>query len=117
MDSSLRLAAGRPSEYEDAIRELFQPLLVASGVKPEKLFIIPGNHDLDRNSIPITLSKPLKSHDQVETLWNDEENRIQLFQPFQAFYKFLKDYTGNNQPKLADIRTMEKDGKKIALLG
>jgi predicted MPP superfamily phosphohydrolase len=38
--------AGRPNEYEDAIRELFQPLLAASGVNPEKLFIIPGNHDL-----------------------------------------------------------------------
>jgi hypothetical protein len=104
--------SGRPSEYEDAIRELFQPLLAASGVKPDKLFIIPGNHDLDRDSIPMGLSKPLKSLDQVETWWNDEVKRMQLLQPFQAFYKFLKDYTGHDQPKLADIRVMEIGGEK-----
>lgn len=109
--------AGRPSEYEDAIRQLFQPLLAASGVKPEKLFIIPGNHDLDRDSIPMGLSKALKSHDQVETWWNDEVKRMQLLQPFQAFYKFSKDYAGHDQPKLADILKMEIGGKKIALLG
>jgi predicted MPP superfamily phosphohydrolase len=109
--------AGRPNEYEDAIRELFQPLLAASGVSPKRLFIVPGNHDLDRGLIPVGLSKPLKSHDQVETLWNEDEKRNQLFLPFQAFYRFLKDYTGHNQPKLADTCEFEIGGKKIALLG
>ncbi len=107
---------GQADEYEDAIRKLFQPLLDATGLKPDQLLIVPGNHDLDRELIPAGLLKPLQSNDEVEVWWNDDKKRAQLNQPFQAFYNFLLNYKGSNLPRYADIFVCEVDGKKIAFL-
>ncbi|WP_434514455.1 metallophosphoesterase [Dechloromonas sp. ARDL1] len=51
--------------YTDANRnlaenEFFAPLLKAASIKNDRLFMVPGNHDLETNKIPSTLNRLLK---------------------------------------------------------
>ena len=108
---------GQTEEYDNSFKELFRPLLIASGIDPKRLFIVPGNHDLDRGLIPAALSKLPVSYDQVECCWVEKDKRSQLFQPFQAFYQFLSKCTGHNQPQFADFDIMDIHGEKVAILG
>ena len=43
--------SGKTEEYQAAKKELFEPILKACGLGPDKLFIVPGNHDIDRDQI------------------------------------------------------------------
>ena len=43
--------SGKPEEYQAAKEQFFQPILNELGLKPNQLFIVPGNHDLDNEFI------------------------------------------------------------------
>ena len=56
--------SGRSEEYEAAKEQFFDPLLKACKIGPDRLFIVPGNHDLDRSFfelLPAPLLRPLES--------------------------------------------------------
>lgn len=109
--------AGQHDEYTKATEDLFKPILEACGLCPDRLFIVPGNHDLDRDQIPIALSKLLNSNEEVEACWSDEKKRRLISLPFQAFHRFLTDCTGQKPPEYCSVASFEIDGRKIALLG
>jgi len=109
--------SGQPDEYTKATEDLFNPLLEACQLGKDRLFIVPGNHDLDRDLIPAALSKPLTSNEKVEPWWSEEKKRVQLSQPFQAFNRFLTDCTGQKPPEYCSVGSFEIDGRKIKLLG
>ena len=118
--------SGQNNEYEIAKKELFDPLLKASGensdkpLRRDRLFIVPGNHDLDRNvleKLPDELSKPFKSEELVQVSMEDVQKRVILLKPFAAFKSFVNSYTGQDQPDYANIQRLEIDCKKIALVG
>jgi tetratricopeptide (TPR) repeat protein/predicted phosphodiesterase len=109
--------AAQPDEYKDAIEDLFKPLLDACQIGPDRLFIVPGNHDLDRDLIPAALQKPLLSNEEVEPWWSEEKKRRQLLQPFQAYNGFLTDCTGQKPPEYCNIGSLSIDGKRVSLIG
>jgi tetratricopeptide (TPR) repeat protein/predicted phosphodiesterase len=109
--------AGQPDEYKKATEDLFNPLLEACELGQDRLFIVPGNHDLDRDLIPAALDKPLNSNEEVEPWWGEEKKRMQLSQPFQAFNRFLTECTGQKPPDYCSVASFVIDGKKIELLG
>jgi tetratricopeptide (TPR) repeat protein/predicted phosphodiesterase len=109
--------SGQPDEYKKATEDLFKPLLDACQLEKDRLFIVPGNHDLDRDLIPAALLKLLNSNEEVEACWSDERNRRLLSQPFQAFHRFLTDCTGQKPPEYCSVASFVIDGRKIALLG
>lgn len=43
---------GRPSDFEGVQKDLLEPLLARLGIGPDRVFLVPGNHDLDRNAVP-----------------------------------------------------------------
>ena len=111
---------GRPEEFEAAVDQLFNPLLEASGVGRERIFIVPGNHDLDRTAfdlLPAPLLKPLESDEEIQNWIIDIRKRERLLDPFHAFKEFVTDYTGQIQPDFANIRKWQIKRKSIALLG
>ncbi len=71
--------AGKKEEYEAAQENLFEPLLQATGLTAERLFIVPGNHDLDRSTfelLPDSILKPFDSDVQVKDwLTNQKKTR------------------------------------------
>jgi len=105
---------GDPDEYEKAIDEFFKPILDACKLGPERLFIVPGNHDLNRDQIPVSLSKPLTSNEEVERCWSEKRKTALL--PFQDFFHSFSDLTGREPGERCDLGPIEVDGKKISLL-
>ena len=108
-------------EYQAAKEELIDPILKATGLTPDKLFIVPGNHDLDRddlNDLPSELSKPLSSNSEIQKWLDDDRRRKILLGPFHAFSESITAITGQDNPDYAYVRMLPPiDGKEIALLG
>jgi hypothetical protein len=91
--------SGKPKEYQAAKEQFFQPLLDACGLNPDQLFIVPGNHDLDRDEfklLPRELTKPLTSEADVQNWLTDDRGRSRLLEPFQAFTNFVREYANQN---------------------
>ena len=112
--------SGQEEEYKKAKEELFNPVLQATGLSPERLFIVPGNHDLDRSTFKYLggdLKRPFESETEVQEWLTHQKDRDHLLQPFQAFRKFVTRYTGQKHPDYATHCQWEINGKRIALLG
>ena len=112
--------SGLPEEYQAAKKELFDPVLKACDLDPENLFIVPGNHDLNRakfDLLPVQLSKPLDSDIQAKEWLFDRKKRSYALVPFEAFTNFVSRYTHQKNPNYANIRQYDIDGKQISLLG
>ncbi|NYT10789.1 MAG: hypothetical protein GKC09_12800 [Methanosarcinales archaeon] len=111
---------GKPEEYQAAKEQFFQPILEACKLEPEQLFIVPGNHDLDRNKfklLPGDLKKPLSNEKEVQEWLTDDCNRPHVLEPFQAFNSFFREYSRQDSPDYTNVRIIEVNDKKIALLG
>jgi predicted phosphodiesterase len=109
---------GKPEEYQAAKVEFFDRILKATGLGPNRLFIVPGNHDLNRDEfdlVPPALLKPLESETDVEKWLVKERERGLVLQPFNAFTKYVTEYYGYGHPDFAAIHRI--DDKKIAILG
>lgn len=111
---------GKSEEYQAAKKQFFQPILNVLGLNPSQLFIVPGNHDLDRDKfrlLPGELTKPLAKEADVQYWLTDRDRKSRLLEPFQAFAGFVKKYTGQKQSDFANVRRMKINDKEIALLG
>jgi len=112
--------SGQDHEYRAAIEHFLDPLLNTCELGRDRIFIIPGNHDLNRNEfdlLPAALLKPLESEDEIHNWLVDERRRERLLEPFRAFSSFVSEYTGQDQPDYASIRIWQISGRKIAVLG
>ena len=81
--------SGKPDQYQAAQSQLFQPVLDECDLDTSRLFIVPGNHDLDIDEfqmLPSELLKPLASDKQVQRWLTDRRKKSRLLEPFQAFY-------------------------------
>ena len=118
---------GESNEYETARRELLDPVLEVVGIKPEaeqkadRLFIVPGNHDLSRECIyemlPSKLQKTLDSNELVQKWLTDDRKRARVLEPFEAYREFVSGYTGQESPDYASILRLKAGNRQIALLG
>jgi DNA repair exonuclease SbcCD nuclease subunit len=117
---------GESNEYETARRELLDPVLEVVGIKPEteqkadRLFIVPGNHDLSRECIydmlPLQLQKTLISDEIVQKWLTDEKKRARVLEPFEAYREFVSGYTTQESPDYASILRLKAGNRQIALL-
>jgi Effector-associated domain 1/Calcineurin-like phosphoesterase len=111
--------SGQKVEYQAAIEQLFTPILEATGLDKSRLFIVPGNHDLDRRKfqyLPVALTRPFSKDAEVNQ-WLKDSDREYVLNPFKAYYQFINDYTNQNHPTYASIVKLDIDAKKVALLG
>ena len=114
-------SSGRADEYNEAKKEFFDRILAAAGdVSPRRLFIVPGNHDLNEAEIkkhPDEFQKNAASKEDADLWLNDVAKREQLLQPFRDFKSFVSEYTKQDSPDYSNVRTWEIEGKKVSLLG
>jgi predicted MPP superfamily phosphohydrolase len=112
--------SGEPAEYEAARQHFLDPVMSAVGLDPNRMFIVPGNHDLNRETVyemlPPELQKPLNS-DVLVQKWLNDQKRERTLEPFEAFRKFVSEYTGQPTPDYASIVRLEAGGTQVALLG
>ncbi len=114
--------SGKKQEYEAAQKYLLDPVLDATGLKPDKLFFVPGNHDCDRSKIIQSLPsgdaiKPFNSNDEVNNFLADTDKLDAILKPFQDYQEFITKYNNQNQPEYGSSRILRINGEKIGLLG
>ncbi|NIM11894.1 MAG: tetratricopeptide repeat protein [Candidatus Aminicenantes bacterium] len=112
--------SGKKEEYEAAKEYLFEPVLDAAGLDKSRLFIVPGNHDLDCDLfylLPEDLKKPLIGDDEIKKWLDDDKKRSHMLEPFEAYNEFIKAYADGNLSGYAWSYQLLSDDKKVALLG
>ena len=113
-------SSGKPEEYQTAKEKLIDPILNATDLKPDRLFIVPGNHDLDREELKLfssDLQKPIGSEAQTQEWLTNERKRRKLQDLFWAFTKFVTGYTNQKSPDYADSCFWSINGKNISIIG
>ena len=120
------LAFGGNEKDYAVVKVVCERILKAAGLAPERLFLVPGNHDVDRDKINSLYLKlyPCDSHDDILERVFDEGFRANLMAKFSAFHKFAEKATGirrydRESFHYAQNLRLEKDGKEssINLLG
>lgn len=111
---------GKKEEYDAAASYLLDPILESTGVSRDRLFFVPGNHDLDRTSfrlLPDAILRPFTSSEEVQQWLVNQRERERLLEPFEAFSGFVGKYTGQPQPAFSSVSKFDVGGKTVALLG
>ncbi|MCP4697389.1 MAG: SUMF1/EgtB/PvdO family nonheme iron enzyme [Gammaproteobacteria bacterium] len=112
--------SGKAEEYQAAVENFFDPVLQAAGLTRDRLLIVPGNHDLDRDEfefLPAALQQPLGDEKQVQKWLTHEKGRKGLLGPFDAYHDFVSKYLGKGQSAYISTRRFTAGGRQIGLLG
>lgn len=122
--------SGRKSEYDAAGRWL-DKLTQAIGCERTKVQIVPGNHDIDRNTLSESTKDMLaaiatQGEPKLDKYLNDEGDRDRLFARFSDYRLFAEAYdcsldnaggmAGSRVIKLAGARTLRFVGVNSALI-
>lgn len=111
---------GKQEEYQAARSEFFGPVLKAAGVPQKRLFIVPGNHDFNREHLEYLgpeLQKPLVTSALVEKWLEDTRRKVNTLLPFKEYHDFVAGYTAQDSPDYASVSQFTIGGKQVALLG
>jgi ActR/RegA family two-component response regulator/predicted phosphodiesterase len=117
--------SGHPEEYELAAL-FFDKLLEATGLEKDHLFVVPGNHDVDRGVISPQIAEgclaTLTNRDSVTRfLGPGNETRSLAWAKFRGYQQFIADYFGGALPFDTEdyyyVRTLTIRGVEVAILG
>jgi calcineurin-like phosphoesterase family protein len=115
--------AGQPEEYRLAQR-FFDDLLRVTKVDKSRLFIVPGNHDVDRTAIAetaINLVAGLVSRQLVNQVLADEVSRATIMQRLHRYQRFANSYLKRHLPfdsaRYCYVKKRRLGSKEIAILG
>lgn len=82
--------SGRQEEYQSFHEVFFTPLLTGLGLSPENVFMVPGNHDMNRSAIKIT-EKPLRnsiSNEQLSEIFNGLDKKQEVWSRSEEYNKY-----------------------------
>jgi predicted phosphodiesterase len=82
--------SGKAHEY-DLATQFFDALLAAAGVDRRHLFVIPGNHDVDRE-LGVGLARTLDSREQADAYFNPAIPKLHVTQKQGAFLQWYNRY-------------------------
>jgi len=112
--------SGKEAEYNKARATLLDPVLDALKLDKNRLFLIPGNHDLDRDRfkfLPTDLRKPFESEKQVQEWLGEKDERDELLKPFRDYQKFVDGYGVPGFGSYGDHRIVPFGDMKIGIFG
>lgn len=117
--------SGKDEEYEDA-SQWINDVCLKTGCENQNIFLIPGNHDVNRSQICFACDKVRselraqndeKYDELLRKVWFKKEDKDVLLLPFVPYYKFAKKYQIEHDHICCD-RTLEIDGVyKLAIRG
>jgi tetratricopeptide (TPR) repeat protein/predicted phosphodiesterase len=82
--------SGKTPEYEPATK-FFDDLLVAAGLKRRRLFVIPGNHDVDRG-LGVGLARTLGAREEADAYFGPLVPKTHLTLKQGAFLRWYNSY-------------------------
>ena len=112
--------SGKKAEYESARNLLLEPVCAALDVRKERLFLIPGNHDLDRSKfklLPPDLMKSFASSAKANEWLIGEEERSVLLTPFSAYQTFISEYGVPGFSGFGDSHKITVHDQEIGIVG
>lgn len=115
--------AGKPVEY-DLARQFFDELLLSTTLNKSRLFLIPGNHDVDRDWVSQgarNIGDALTDRDNVNAVLSSPGDRQLMFARFGGYAAFVNSYLRDYSPFDSDryfyVQRLDILGRRIAVLG
>lgn len=116
--------SSKPEEYELA-KKFFDDLLEATSIPKDRLFIVPGNHDVDRKtlkSISLDIGKTLIDRDKTNESLGDDEERSFILGRFHNYKNFINEYFKDQGIHFDEntyfyVKKISVAGLKIGILG
>lgn len=87
--------SGKPEEYEIVV-DLIKRLLDVTNVAPERMFVVPGNHDVDRR-VGKWLLRTLPDTEMADAFFLEEDARAAHARKFDAYRKALAPLLGESR--------------------
>lgn len=102
---------GKAEEYDEA-RKIISRICGTADCPRERLFVVPGNHDIDRDQIPEIqqdlLEAMLEEKNGLNKCLKEARNLAWLFGKFNGYREFLNPSSGAGPPCLANISNDER---------
>jgi 3',5'-cyclic AMP phosphodiesterase CpdA len=115
--------SGKSDEY-DLAQRFFDDLLVRTKLSKNRLFIVPGNHDVDRNLITPgakAIGAALTNRNSVNILLATLADRQLMMARFKGYEEFVNDYFAGplafDDKRYFYVHTLTIAGQTVALLG
>jgi 3',5'-cyclic AMP phosphodiesterase CpdA len=115
--------SGKPIEYTLA-RRFLDELLSVTGLTKDRLFVVPGNHDVDRSLISAgakLIGISLKDRANVNYILGSTADRRLLLDRFKGYGEFINDYFAGHltfsDENYFYVRMLDLSGRRVALLG
>lgn len=116
--------SGKPEEYA-LVRDFFEALSKASGVPKERIYCVPGNHDIDRSRQTLCFKGARSSLDcepLIDEVLAPDDDLATLLEREQGYRRFQNEYFDNQERAptrdgLAYVSRLEIDGIDIAIVG
>ncbi len=110
--------SGKADEYE-LVADFVRELLRVTGVPPERVFVVPGNHDVDRG-VGRWLLRTLKADDESTEFFEEESSRFFHAKKFEAYGEALRRLLGDTRSLGLSVgekavETVEVRGTKVAV--
>jgi predicted phosphodiesterase len=115
--------AGKAEEYDFAYTWLENELCPAAGCPIENVFVIPGNHDVDRTAeagpaqvmVRDNLRKTAANrlNDEIRKWMRDRASASVIFGPIENYNRFAAKFLCALRPYLADVKTPEQGGEEL----
>jgi 3',5'-cyclic AMP phosphodiesterase CpdA len=111
--------AGKATEYEIATT-FFDALVEAAGLERRHLFVVPGNHDVDRE-LGIGLARTLETRELADTYFDPNLPKPHLTQKLRAFRQWHNNYfdgirTMPDNSTCGPVEVIEVRGYRIGIL-
>ena len=112
--------AGDQADYNFAL-DWLDNLVKELKISPDNVFIVPGNHDIDRNELTKFSELKFDDEDSVTKFLNKGgDERIATFKKLDNFYEFIKNFYGDKNPYGESYylaTTMQVGESRIGIVG
>jgi formylglycine-generating enzyme required for sulfatase activity/predicted MPP superfamily phosphohydrolase len=115
--------SGAPAEYALAAK-FFDDLLAATGLPRERLFLVPGNHDVARDQISFSaraIAAAITGRDSANEVLAGPQSRQLMLARFQGYAAFVNDVTCGHLPFDDEhyfyVHHLPLAGRQVAILG
>jgi len=118
------LGFGDEGEYRLAEEKFINPLLDVTGLTKDRFFLVPGNHDVNRNAINEwidgNLTDRFNSRDELNKFIDNLEKNKLLFARLGDYKKFIEKFHSNHsnqitQNELYSTYVIEKESVRIGI--
>ena len=115
--------SGADKEYKLAAA-FFDDLLKTTDLDKSRLFVVPGNHDVDRSAVSFgaeAIASSLVNRDAVNGILTSEADRQLLLRRLDGYVRFVTEYFDDLLPlddrDCSYVRSLDLAGRRIAILG